>query len=235
MDKKCASFNYRMVFKVKTPRKDPNEKTELTLRAWDQDFLKSEFICEWKLDLTNVLKLSKESQKRIQVCEKFKKNIEKESGENSKIETELISDTNDDNLFWLETHLIKGAKESGSRNCCSSKRKNDDKGKPIRVKLDVRVMPISLADQKKAGLGRMEPNVDPYLMPPVGRISFSLNPITMLRQIFGPELLCKACLILTLVICLVLLVYLAPFIANSFFTVGLQKFCEDKDACDFFE
>ena len=74
MDQKCASFNYRMIFNVKTPRTDP---ISLKLQAWDQDFLRSEFITEWKLDLTEIVKLCQASQKKMQICHKFKKNLER--------------------------------------------------------------------------------------------------------------------------------------------------------------
>ena len=37
------------------------------------------------------------------------------------------------------------------------------------------------ADQNKVGDARSEPNHSPYLPPPPGRISFTLNPIKMLE------------------------------------------------------
>lgn len=53
-------------------------------------------------------------------------------------------------------------------------------GKPIKVRLDVRVLPGKLAAKNKLGEGRNEPNMEPHLPPPIGRIQFSLNPIKML-------------------------------------------------------
>lgn len=43
-----ASFNFRILFKMKLPRKE----YKLTLTAWDRDLLKSnDIICSWYLDL----------------------------------------------------------------------------------------------------------------------------------------------------------------------------------------
>ena len=44
----AASFNYRLLFDIRGPRKE----CMLVLQAWDFDIFKSnDFICEWVLDL----------------------------------------------------------------------------------------------------------------------------------------------------------------------------------------
>lgn len=54
----AASFNYRMVFDVNYPSKD----CTLTLQAWDRDlFSKNDYICEWNLNLIDVLDLVHQS------------------------------------------------------------------------------------------------------------------------------------------------------------------------------
>jgi len=40
-------------------------------------------------------------------------------------------------------------------------------------------------------LGRDNPNNDPYLPPPVGRMQLSLNPFTMMKELCGPEIMFK--------------------------------------------
>ena len=43
-----ASFNYRILFDIKAPRKD----TVLVLQAYDRDlFTSNDYICEWTIDL----------------------------------------------------------------------------------------------------------------------------------------------------------------------------------------
>ncbi len=53
-------------------------------------------------------------------------------------------------------------------------------GKPIELRIDLRVMPKEIAKKREVGTGRENPNMEPYLPPPVGRIEFSLNPFKML-------------------------------------------------------
>lgn len=65
----------------------------------------------------------------------------------------------------------------------------DDDGKlentgKVRVQIDV--YPKKLAEMNKVGEARQEPNVNPFLPPPIGRLSFSLNPIKMFVSI-GPS------------------------------------------------
>ena len=53
-------------------------------------------------------------------------------------------------------------------------------GKDIQIRLDLRIMPAVVAKSREVGSGRENPNMEPYLPPPVGRIQFSLNPFKML-------------------------------------------------------
>ena len=48
-----------------------------------------------------------------------------------------------------------------------------------RVRLTIHVVPKEMADKNKVGPGRSEPNHSPFCPPPVGRISFTMNPIEM--------------------------------------------------------
>jgi hypothetical protein len=47
------------------------------------------------------------------------------------------------------------------------------------VRIGLGVFPSEMAKSNPVGAGRSEPNHSPFLPPPVGRISFSLNPITL--------------------------------------------------------
>ncbi len=49
-----------------------------------------------------------------------------------------------------------------------------------RILLSLEVLPHWKAQICKVGLGRDEPNINPYLPPPIGRFQWSLNPFTML-------------------------------------------------------
>ena len=57
-----------------------------------------------------------------------------------------------------------------------------------KVRLGLNITPGALAIANKVGSGRSEPNHSPFLPPPVGRISFTLNPFAMfvsLSQFFN--------------------------------------------------
>ena len=44
------------------------------------------------------------------------------------------------------------------------------------VRIQIEIVPLDYAEKNKVGSGRDEPNVNPFLPPPIGRLSFSLNP-----------------------------------------------------------
>ena len=80
----------------------------------------------------------------------------------------------------------------------------------VRVQLDI--YPKEDALNNAVGNAREEPNVNPYLPLPVGRLSFSLNPLKMLNQLVGPalrrKLYCACCCIL----CIAFMVAFGPVI-----------------------
>ena len=88
--------------------------------------------------------------------------------------------------------------------------KNGKKGG--RVLCSLEVVPQWYADLHPVGKGREEPNMNPYLPPPVGRIRFSLNPFTMLNQLTGPKFRKKCYMICCSTICIVYLIFMLPYI-----------------------
>lgn len=87
-----------------------------------------------------------------------------------------------------------------------------DNDKKVKLRLDMRLYPGEDAKANPLGTARNDTNMEPYLSPPVGRISFSLNPFTMLSQLMGPALwnkikagLCCACCIALCIVSLPML------------------------------
>lgn len=74
-----------------------------------------------------------------------------------------------------------------------------------QVCFSVQLWPKDKAVVMPQGGARNEPNSDPFLPPPVGRISFSWNPFVMMMQLCGPSLMAK---FLCCVICLGILALL---------------------------
>ena len=108
------------------------------------------------------------------------------------------------NIFWVECKDTQG----------------DNAGK---VSISFELIPQASADNNKVGEARDEPNHSPVLGPPVGRFKFSLNPLSMLGQLVGPELKRKVCLILCVVLCCMLLAFSMPIFWTTAMTDAMFK------------
>ena len=180
-----ASFNYRMLFDVSAPRED----SVLVFQAWDRDlFKKNDYLAEWTIDLHKLLNLVRLSQQPIGVTKKFYEQNPKYFPEGLEIEFEK------DDSFWLTI------------------RKD---GKPVKLRLDIQIMPISKAKAFPVGTARSEPNMDPYLMPPVGRIQLTMNPLKMMQQLVSPEFLRKIIAWFAITVCCVLAIMMIPMFISS--------------------
>jgi len=87
-----------------------------------------------------------------------------------------------------------------------------------QVAVSLTIMPKSLAETCPAGFGRNDPNNDPYLPGPTGRLTFTLNPFSMGMQMLGPALCGKVACICCCILAIVVLYFLAPFL-NIFITL----------------
>eukprot|EP01041_Mallomonas_annulata_P014388 gene14388-30627_t len=56
-----------------------------------------------------------------------------------------------------------------------------------RVAISISIVPESEQTNRPVGTGRDEPNTNPYLPPPFGRMTWTLNPLAFLGQLFGPN------------------------------------------------
>ena len=109
--------------------------------------------------------------------------------------------TDDDkSRFWVE--MIK-------------KDKNAKLSKTGLVKMQIDVVPLEMAQKNPVGKARDSPNHSPTLPQPEGRISLSLNPFDMWKQLIGPEVRAKICRWLVFGICLVLCISIAPTMIGS--------------------
>ena len=79
------------------------------------------------------------------------------------------------------------------------------------------------AEANKVGEARQEPNHSPFLPPPVGRLSFSLNPLKMFQQLVGPAMRRKIYCLTCIACCCALLIALFPLIASDLISALLSK------------
>ena len=87
------------------------------------------------------------------------------------------------------------------------------------VAISISIVPKSLADTNPVGFGRKEPNADPYLPGPTGRLKFTLNPFSMGSQIFGPAICAKLACVCCCVVLALVGYFVAPFL-NIFITLA---------------
>eukprot|EP00903_Cladosiphon_okamuranus_P014837 g13738.t1 len=74
-----------------------------------------------------------------------------------------------------------------------------------KLLISLELLPKENADAQPVGSGRNEPNQNPYLPPPAGRMKFSLNPFRLSMSLLGPKafykvLCCCLCVIIAAVI-----------------------------------
>ena len=102
-----------------------------------------------------------------------------------------------DNCAWLP--LARLDKDTGRTSCSGE------------VCVSVEILPKSLAERMSAGFGQSEPNRNPVLPPPVGRIDLTQfwNPLYVLRACFGKKMFTEICCCFLLII----------FIAGSSYVV----------------
>ena len=82
------------------------------------------------------------------------------------------------------------------------------------MELSFELLPAELAALRPAGEGRAEPNQFPKLPEP-DRESFSLNPLTGLRMVFGDALSGKILGLVICAVCAFLLVLLIPLLTSD--------------------
>ena len=183
-----ASFNWRNKIPIKLPR----NKYDLTIQVYDNDILaRDDYICGSRLNLkylinySNLLdcpiKLSREYYKKLPDNEKIFSNIEFLSKEDDKEGTK----------FWIQ--MEKNGKKGG------------------RVLCSLEILPEWYSNINPVGKGRDEPNVNPYLPQPFGRLTFTMNPLKMFNQLVGPKFRKKCCVVLCCACVVFYLIFVVPY------------------------
>ena len=189
-----GSFNWRMLIPIEIPR----DKYNLTIQVFDNDILsKDDFICGGRINLYQILNDVNVLDIPLQLNKDYYKSLPKEKQNLTNIE--FIKDDDDLDKFWIQ--LEKQGRKEG------------------RVLCSLEIVPKWYADLHPVGKGREEPNMNPYLPPPVGRIKFTMNPFKMLNQLTGPKFrkkcYCFVCLTCLIIYLMFLIPYVIYFIAGE--------------------
>ena len=176
----------------------------LTLQAWDRDLLKSnDLICQWQLDITQIVRDSKITANVIHVQREYYEKTLKDR----------TLKVGDPDPFEFPKNKNDGDVDQ-TIVLTSYSPADPEKKKPIKIYMDLRVVPGDYAEANKVGAARSDPNVEPNLPPPVGRFQLSLNPFKMLNQMCGASLRRKIWCCCCCIICLVVLYYVMPLLAS---------------------
>ena len=100
-------------------------------------------------------------------------------------------------------------------------KKDKDTGAEIysgRIALSLSLVPKEEYENDPVGKARDEPNKDPCLPPPQGRLSFTLNPLAILKELCSPRVIC------CIICCLVCMVLVTAMIFISSQLSGLVAF-----------
>ena len=185
-----ASFNWRIVMQLDVPRLN----NKLTLHCYDKDiFSKDDFISGAEIDLTHLIEIPKDLDVPIAFTKDYVDSVSQEEKlKYQGIEFLTDGDDGEKNKFWVQCY-----------------HRNEKSG---RILCSLELLPIWKSKLTPVGLGRKDPNVSPYLPPPVGRFQWSLNPFKLLNQCVGPRFRKKLYLGICFLCCVIYLIFLIPYI-----------------------
>ena len=188
-----ASFNYR----VKIPfRNYPNAAKDLHITCFDKDLIMSnDLIGSNTLDLSYLIDDAILTKGSSAITKNYYNDYLKQQGDWA----EKVTDWEDKFSFWMPLQEVEGQSDKLDQ----------------MVRLRIEIVTKEEAEDSPLGVGRNEPNTDPFLPPPEGRIEFSMNPMKMLKQLIGPEIIMKIKASLCMIICCLLCIYLAPGLISS--------------------
>ena len=191
----AASFNWRILLPLKLPVQRP----KITLQVYDKDlFASDDYISGATLNLKDLMTVPKYLEMPIKFTRDYYNGLTEE-GKKIYGDIQFMDKKEDEEgiKFWVQCYKGKkeaaGEGEQGGRVLCS-----------------VEILPKNMAELEPVGKGREEPNVNPYLPPPVGRLEFTLNPFKMVNQCVGPKFRRKCYCICLLCLVVAYLIYALP-------------------------
>jgi len=199
-----ASFNYRLNYKIEMPRKD----YRFTVQAFDRDFFKSNDIIGSSIfDLKKAFEDCQLCKRPLHIDKTYYEAYMRKEGDKP-----MEWDKEEDS-FWLP--MISKNNDTGEL---------EDNGH-VRIRIDITTM--EFAEKNKVGSAREDPNIEPFLPPPIGRLSFSFNPCDMYKQLVGPAVRRKIAIwcfvFICSALCIMILYYLVPIVFGNLLTSWIEK------------
>lgn len=161
-----ASFNWRCLETI--PYHPKHHNTKLQIQVYDKDlFAPDDYICSASLNLKPFI------QQIYDLDMPFTFSKTGFNNTNPSEELKKMIQFEEEEKFWI--------------NCT----REDENGNQVAsggVLCSLEILPMWKAEQVQVGSGRDEPNCNPFLPPPTGRIVFSLNPFVLIGQLVGPRI-----------------------------------------------
>ncbi|KAL3916065.1 MAG: hypothetical protein SGPRY_006977 [Prymnesium sp.] len=207
----AASWNWRFKYPVKlTPWDDTDELQQMVqLQLYDKDiFTAHDCIGDARLSLNpwfrRLFRSSggeptaaylRESPRADEGLEKFADLFERAMSDGVKVVDQTPVASNEDHPYKFWVPLFNSYQEP-----CGE------------LLLSVQMVPGSMLTRLEAGEGRSEPNTNPVLPSPAGRLSFSINPIVMANRLLGPKLCRRFAAIVCALLCVWLVIAMLPIL-----------------------
>jgi len=191
----------------------PCQKTKFTVQAYDRDFFKSnDIIGSAEIDLKQFLEDADLTKRPLKLDKTYYDKFMHKEGE-KEIEFRIDDDKKscEKSMFQDSFWLPMLAKDKDG--------KIENNGE-VNIRIDISTQ--EFFEKNKIGSARDDPNNEPYLPPPVGRLHFSLNPFEMYKQLIGPAMRRKIAIWCAIfwgtLACCAILYYLVPIIIGGLLT-----------------
>jgi hypothetical protein len=172
---------------MKFPISIPSDIYRCNIQIWDRDILSfNDYIADATFTFDSLAQDAWTTNRRV------KRKGMKDQSMFSRVSG--ASSSEEEDKFWI-----------------SCMRRNEDRVLEPggRVQVSFELVPIDQATACEVGKGREDPNIDPFLPPPVGRIKFSWNPFDMIAQVCGRsfryKFYCACCILCCCAICIMML------------------------------
>jgi hypothetical protein len=178
-----------------------------TVQAYDRDFFKSnDIIGSNFIDLKQIFEDVELTKRPIMLNKKYYEANMRKKGDKP------MEWDEDGESFWMPM------------NAKNNKGELENNGY-VRIRIDLTTM--EWAEKNKIGSGRDDPNVEPYLPPPIGRLRFTLNPWEMYKQLIGEAMRRKiaiwCCIFIGSALCVLILYYLVPIVIGNLISNWIAK------------
>lgn len=214
-----AAWNYRLKFPVQLPLQAP-EFGRLHVQLWDKDIVKwNDVLGETQIDLYKWLEKAYRRNETVLPFKELARRKVKMNETDHEAEEAEPDQEKEGLLLKKQKRPDNEAKEAVDSlldligmgrlhedadwvNIYHTNRQLGVSQLMGKLALSIQIVPEAEAKDLPVGVGRNDPNMNPYLPPPVGRMKMSANPFLMAKELVGPKTCLKLCCLFCCVFCM---------------------------------